>query len=322
MNSVSTNPKNIAGLISSITAGSIPQWCDVNGSNCSTTAPLVPSKPGIYIWCVKAIDTATRLSSIPCKLDTLTILDPYNVIDIQKTTKLVKVNPDGSIRVDFLFKVTNKTNEIIDSIQVKDDLTNTFNTTSGFKLIGFDLSGALYKNNGYDGNTNIDLLNKFSKLGANKTDSILLSVLIQSPDIYGNYANTAKLSALSKYGFINLISNDSTLNPNNSIIRTPAQFVVPKLDVIVPEGFSPNNDGIDDAWIIIRPFGTVLSVKVFNRWGNEVYRNENYLNDWRGKGTINFLGEDIPEGTYFYNVDATDKNGNKKQLAGPLLIKK
>ena len=322
MNSVSTNPKNIASLITSITQGSVPQWCDINGSNCTTTAPLVPSKPGIYVWCVKAIDTATRLSSSTCKLDTLTILDPYNVVDIQKTTKFVKVNPDGSIRVDFLLNVINKTNEIIDSIQVKDDLTNTFNTTSGFKLIGFDLSGALYKNNSYDGNINIDLVTKNSTLGANKTDSILLSVLIQSPDIHGNYANTAKLNAFTKFGNVNLISNDPILNTGSVSNRTPAQFVVPKLDVIVPEGFSPNNDGIDDTWIIIRPFGTVLSVKVFNRWGNEVYRNENYLNDWRGKGTVNFLGEDIPEGTYFYTVDATDKNGNKKQLAGPLLIKK
>ena len=55
---------------------------------------------------------------------------------------------------------------------------------------------------------------------------------------------------------------------------------------------------------------------------NEVYRNENYLNDWRGKGVVNFMGEDLPEGTYFYTVEATDSNGNKKQLAGPLLIKK
>jgi hypothetical protein len=63
-------------------------------------------------------------------------------------------------------------------------------------------------------------------------------------------------------------------------------------------------------------------VKVFNRWGNEVYRNENYLNDWRGIGTINFMGESLPEGTYYYTVIANDKSGNKIQLAGPLLIKK
>ena len=43
MNSVTTNPTTVAGLVTSITAGSIPQWCDVNGNNCTTTAPSVPT---------------------------------------------------------------------------------------------------------------------------------------------------------------------------------------------------------------------------------------------------------------------------------------
>jgi gliding motility-associated-like protein len=207
-------------------------------------------------------------------------------------------------------------------VQIKDDLTTTFNRSTGFTLGAVELSGALYKNNGYDGIATTDIVTKLSKIGAFKADSILLKVVIQSNDINGNYFNTAKASAATIFGNINIVSNDPILNPNNTTLRKPTQFEVPKLDVIVPEGFSPNNDGFDDTWIIIRPFGTILNVKVFNRWGNEVYRNENYLNDWRGKGVVNFMGEDLPEGTYFYTVEATDSNGNKKQLAGPLLIKK
>jgi len=244
------------------------------------------------------------------------------VLDISKSTKQIRVNPNGTITVDFIIKVQNKTNEIIDSVQVKDDLSSSFNTTNGFTVSIVEMSGALYKNNGYDGIVNTDIVTKLSKLGAFKTDSILLRVVIQSPDIHGNYNNIAKASAATIFGNINIVSNDPILNPNNRALRKPTLFEVPLLDVIVPEGFSPNNDGLDDTWIIIRPFGTVLNVKVFNRWGNEVYRNENYMNDWRGKGIANFMGEDLPEGTYFYTVEATDKNGNKKQLAGPLLIKK
>ena len=92
-------------------------------------------------------------------------------------------------------------------------------------------------------------------------------MVIQSNDINGNYFNTAKASAATIFGNINIVSNDPILNPNNTTLRKPTQFEVPKLDVIVPEGFSPNNDGFDDTWIIIRPFGTILNVKVFNRWG-------------------------------------------------------
>jgi peptidoglycan hydrolase-like protein with peptidoglycan-binding domain len=45
-------------------------------------------------------------------------------------------------------------------------------------------------------------------------------------------------------------------------------------------------------------------------------------NDWRGKGVANFLGEDVPEGTYYYIVEGTDFNGGVVRLAGPLTIKR
>ena len=63
-------------------------------------------------------------------------------------------------------------------------------------------------------------------------------------------------------------------------------------------------------------------MKVFNRWGNEVFRSDDYKNDWRGKGVANFLGEDVPEGTYYYIVEGTDFNGGVVRLAGPLTIKR
>jgi gliding motility-associated-like protein len=38
---------------------------------------------------------------------------------------------------------------------------------------------------------------------------------------------------------------------------------------------------------------------VLNRWGNLIYSNENYQNDW--KGTLPD-GKEINEGVYFYKV--------------------
>ena len=80
------------------------------------------------------------------------------------------------------------------------------------------------------------------------------------------------------------------------------------------------NDGIDDSWFIKHPFGMKLDVKVVNRWGNEVYANPDYKNDWRGKGVKNFLGEDLPEGTYFFIVHTIDRNGSSNKFVGPLTI--
>jgi len=320
MSNITTNPKNIAYLIKSITPGSKPTWCDVNGNNCTKVAPSIPNIPGKYIWCVKAVDSATNLTSANCTMDTLVVLDPYNVLDISKQVTGISMNPDGSYLINFVIKAQNKTIYKIDSVFIKDDLATTFKTNKGFDIVNMTVSGALVKNNSYNGYTNIDLVTNASVLAANKMDSVNLTLLIHSADINGKYENIASIIANTNYGKLGLVSNDPVLNPSNYLNRVPTAFVVPTMDVLIPGGFSPNNDGIDDAWIIKRPFGTKIIVHVFNRWGNVVYENENYNNDWKGKGISNFLGEDVPEGTYFYAVEATDNNGGIKKLAGSLTI--
>ena len=71
-------------------------------------------------------------------------------------------------------------------------------------------------------------------------------------------------------------------------------------DLVIPNGFSPNNDGINDTWNIsgLNVFPE-HELSVFNRWGNEVLRSSNYQNDWRGQNN----GLDLPDGTYFYLID-------------------
>ena len=122
---------------------------------------------------------------------------------------------------------------------------------------------------------------------------------------------------------INSISTDPTrVNNTTDTTRKPTLFYIPKVDLIIPEGFSPNNDGIDDTWTIQKPFGTKVDVKVFNRWGNEVFANPDYKNDWRGKGINNLLGEDLPEGTYYYIVLGINIDGKQMKLAGNITIKR
>jgi len=73
----------------------------------------------------------------------------------------------------------------------------------------------------------------------------------------------------------------------------------------IPTIFSPNNDGINDEFIV-----PCLStdkypnnvVSIFNEWGDEVFRQAQYLNDWKGT----YKGEDLPTGTYFWIIDFGD----------------
>ncbi|MFY7732358.1 MAG: gliding motility-associated C-terminal domain-containing protein [Bacteroidia bacterium] len=74
----------------------------------------------------------------------------------------------------------------------------------------------------------------------------------------------------------------------------------------IPEGFSPNSDGINDLFVIkgIENYPT-LSVNIYNRWGSLVFEASPYLNNWNGKSNsgVTVGGDDLPIGTYFYIID-------------------
>jgi gliding motility-associated-like protein len=74
---------------------------------------------------------------------------------------------------------------------------------------------------------------------------------------------------------------------------------------LMPQGFSPNGDGINDNFVFpglqyYRPF----QFEVYNRWGHPVYTNEDYNNDWNGYAQD--LNQPLPDGTYYYIVRLSD----------------
>ncbi len=77
-------------------------------------------------------------------------------------------------------------------------------------------------------------------------------------------------------------------------------------EFLVPEVFSPNGDGINDAFYIRNIEDYPKSrLEIFNRWGNKVYTVNNYRNDWEGT----FKDSPLPSGTYFYFLDfGTDED--------------
>lgn len=82
----------------------------------------------------------------------------------------------------------------------------------------------------------------------------------------------------------------------------------------ISQAFTPNGDGINDTWVISNIENHPNSVvRVFNRWGTEVFTSRNYQNDWDGhyKGNSSSLPE---SSSYYYQIDldgdgAIDKEG-------------
>ena len=61
-----------------------------------------------------------------------------------------------------------------------------------------------------------------------------------------------------------------------------------------------NGDDVNDVFIIrnIEDYDRVL-VQIFNRWGNLVFEDEDYQNDWKG---IDTSGKPLEAGVYTYVV--------------------
>jgi gliding motility-associated-like protein len=105
---------------------------------------------------------------------------------------------------------------------------------------------------------------------------------------------------------------------SNGCISSDQIFVDLIPDIVVPSGFSPNGDGINDTWIIanISQFSS-NSIRVYNRWGSLIYDKDKAGQDWSGNGANN---KPIPVGTYYYVIEWTDYDGKKASLNGPVTI--
>lgn len=87
----------------------------------------------------------------------------------------------------------------------------------------------------------------------------------------------------------------------------------------VMEAFTPNGDNMNDRWIVTNNGGLCVKqvyVTVFNRYGNTVYKNDNYNNNW--DGTYN--GKPVADGTYYYIVNYLLMNGAYITLKGDVTI--
>jgi gliding motility-associated-like protein len=294
--------------------------------NANGTYSFTATIAGTYTYTIP-VCAPGQTTNCPTQILVIVVTDPTpppvtKVLDVTKVASSATLNLDGTFDLSFTIKAYNLTKNFIDSILLKDDLTKVFNNTNGIKVVSVSTSGNLMRNANYDGVINTDLVTISSSLDSSKMDSVMLRINVPST-ISGNFQNTVIGSVPTTNGIITTLSTDPTrVVSTNDTVRKPTLFVIPKIPLNIPEGFSPNNDGIDDTWVIRRPMGTKVSVWVINRWGNEVYKNMNYNNDWRGKGTNNILGEDLPEGTYYYIVHGTDIDGKLQKLAGSLTLKR
>lgn len=57
--------------------------------------------------------------------------------------------------------------------------------------------------------------------------------------------------------------------------------------VYIPNAFTPNEDGINDVFNIVTTGVESYEMTIFNRWGQEVFSSQNFLQSWDGKNAPN-----------------------------------
>ncbi|MDP4270063.1 MAG: Ig-like domain-containing protein, partial [Bacteroidota bacterium] len=102
---------------------------------------------------------------------------------------------------------------------------------------------------------------------------------------------------------------------NGDVSTAKVTITVEPVDVSIPEGFSPNGDGINDLLVIygIEKYPN-NRLMIFNRWGNKVFEAKSYDNSWNGENHFGIAvgGRDLPVGTYFYILDLGNGSPVKK----------
>lgn len=98
---------------------------------------------------------------------------------------------------------------------------------------------------------------------------------------------------------------DTTATCDTTLIHTDTTICCCQLgSVLVPNGITPNGDGKNDLFEIKNPnCCEYISIEIYNRWGNMIFNDLNYQNNWDG---VNQSGQKLPQGTYFVVIKLPD----------------
>ena len=201
-------------------------------------------------------------------------------LDLSVIKTVDKIQPDVNGSVTFTIQVDNLGSTIATNVIVEEFLPSGYNYISHNTATGtFDDFSGLW------------LLGDMA-VGASATLEITVDF-----NIPGDFINVVTVYSSNLLLDVDLENNTAQAFTRPDCLR-------------IPEGFSPNNDGINDTFeIVCIELYPDSELKVFNRYGSIVYETIGYQNDWDGIPNSGILHNDsqlLPVGTYFWQLDLRD----------------
>jgi gliding motility-associated-like protein len=180
---------------------------------------------------------------------------------------------------------------------------------------------------------------KASNGSCSATDTITISILPIAALNFGNDTTLCTGQSITLNGGLAssyLWSNGSTAS--SIIVSSPGSFWLQldngrcsgadtlsvyfadcEMEIEMPNVFTPNFDGLNDNFIPTQYQGiSKASIRIFNRWGEEVFFSEDLMTGWNGTCKDNTCSD----GTYFWIVKYNTNMNESKELKGFLMLTK
>jgi gliding motility-associated-like protein len=98
----------------------------------------------------------------------------------------------------------------------------------------------------------------------------------------------------------------------NGCTATADAYIEVLYALYVPNTFTPNGDNDNDEFLAVSVSVKEFSMRVFDRWGEEIFSTININEGWDG----NYKGIESKQDVYVYRIEAKFLNGKSQELVG------
>jgi gliding motility-associated-like protein len=88
------------------------------------------------------------------------------------------------------------------------------------------------------------------------------------------------------------------------------------LSVYVPNAFTPDRSSFNNTFFPVMESVLAVDFKIFNRWGELIFRTNDIFSSWDGT----YSGENVPEDVYIYVIETTSILNEKDKFVGHVTL--